>query len=310
MVYALGVDIGGTKIAAALICENGSVLFRNELPSVTEDKEGMFRQVVRSIDQVLKTSGESVHKLMGIGLGVPGKINQEQGVAVLQNNLPWRNFPIVERVKGYYSIDNVVLDNDVYMAAFGEWSQYGKEKNETFVYLTISTGISCSIIHKGEFLRGAGFAGELGLSVVTDEGLQGNYQNNGCLEAVASGVAIKNRMIEKLKDAGKSAESMSTKKVIEDYWSNDPYAVEVMNGVIRNLSRGVQSIICLLDPHKVVLGGGVISHNPGLMDPIKEELQTLLIPEQMDALDRLYLSQLKGDVGLIGAGYRVFDEVN
>src|SRR5690606_8802793 len=137
MKHALGVDIGGTKIAAAIIDEDMNIYHRSEIPSDPTDKEKMFQQVVKVINNVLKDSQLDVQQLEGIGIGVPGILDRELGIALFQNNLPWKDFPITQRIKDTFSVDKVVIDNDVYMATYAEWSLHGANPNETFVYLTI-----------------------------------------------------------------------------------------------------------------------------------------------------------------------------
>lgn len=113
MVYALGVDVGGTKVAAAILDEDGHFIERVEFPSDTTDEENMFKQVVSCIDNVVGSSDISYEDICAMGIGVPGKIDRARGVAVFQNNLPWHGFPVVERLKQVIPIDRVVLDNDV-----------------------------------------------------------------------------------------------------------------------------------------------------------------------------------------------------
>ena len=112
----------------------------------------MFGRVVEAVEQVLRKSSISIADIEGIGVGVPGKVDCENGIAVFQNNLPWSQFPISVRLQEQFGIQRITIDNDVYMAAFAEWRAAHVKGNETFVYVTISTGISCSIIHKGSFL--------------------------------------------------------------------------------------------------------------------------------------------------------------
>jgi glucokinase len=309
MTFSLGIDIGGTKIAGALVNNKGESYYRIELPSTPNDREKMFQQVISVITSVLKQVNYKIEDIKGIGIGLPGKVDQENGIAVSQNNLPWNNFPIIERLKQHFST-NFYLDNDVYMAAYGEWCLLGKNQKETFVYKTISTGISCCTIHNGEIIRGAGFAGEIGLSIVTESFLESKYKNNGCLEAMASGSAIQRIANEKMKPTGgmKDAnltESYTTKDVIELYRMNDPISVEVMNEVFKHLATGIHTITCLLDPHTLVLGGGVINNHPDIQGFIKKELEKVLTLEQIGILGRIYPSTLKGDAGLIGAGLRI-----
>ncbi|SEM96166.1 ROK family protein [Lihuaxuella thermophila] len=294
--YALALDIGGTKIAGALVDRSGNCSFRSELKSIPQEREAMFGQVVSCIRQVLAQADIQVQDIAGMGVGVPGKVDREKGIAVYQNNLPWDHFPVVRRLREIFSVP-VILDNDVCMAAYGEWSMAGKSANETFVYLTVSTGIACSIIHQGSFVRGAGFAGELGLLKIQEgAGLEGS------LEAIASGPAIERRMqAEQDRQPG-----YTTREVIRAYRQGHPVATQVVREAVSCLARGLHTVISLLDPHRIVLGGGVMQNHPELLTDLKRELQPLLIPEQHAALDRIRVTTLRGDAGLIGAGLRVF----
>ena len=296
MTYALGVDIGGTKVATVLMNKNGEIHTRSEVASNPSEKEKMFKQVVKSIEMVLEESKVGISEISGIGVGVPGKIDRENGIAVYQNNLPWRNFPIVSRLQDYFSIEKVVIDNDVYMAAFAEWKISDINQEDTFVYVTVSTGISCSIIQQGSFLRGNGFAGELGLFPVSARSSARGIDN---LEKVASGPAI-----QKLAEARVNNPDLTTQDFFQKYKDGHSYAKVLMGEIMDSLAHGLYSIICLLDPHKIVIGGGVINNNPFLLDLIKESLGHYLIAEQQQSLERLYVSELKGDSGVIGAGLK------
>ncbi len=295
--YALGVDIGGTKIATVLMNRNGEIKQRSEVASDPSDKERMFSQVTKSIEMVLEKSKVTISEINGIGIGVPGKVDRKNGIAIYQNNLPWKDFPIVNRLKEYFSIKKVVLDNDVYMAAFAEWRCSDSEKDNTFVYITVSTGISCSIIHRGEFLRGNGFAGELGLFPVSAKSSVNSIER---LEKVASGPAI-----QKLAEQRISNPDLTTQDFFKEYVDDNSVAKVLMDEITDSLAHGLYSIICLLDPHKVVFGGGVINNNPFLLELIKESLTRYLIAEQLHSLDNLFTSKLKGDSGVIGAGLKV-----
>lgn len=296
MTYALGVDIGGTKIAAVLMNQNGEIQQRSEVGSDPSDKEKMFNQVIKSIEMVLEDSKVGLSEINGIGIGVPGKIDRENGVAIYQNNLPWEKFPIVKRLQEYFSIEKIVIDNDVYMAAFAEWRFSDIHTDDTFVYITVSTGISCSIIHQGKFLRGNGFAGELGLFPVSAKSSATGIER---LEKVASGPAIK-----KLAEQRISNPDLTTQDFFKKYVDGNSVAKVLMDEIMDSLAHGLYSIICLLDPHKVVFGGGVINNNPFLLDLIKESLSRYLIPEQRHSLEHLFTSKLKGDSGVIGAGLK------
>lgn len=298
MKKAIGIDIGGTKIAAAIISEKGELLNRTEIKSDPSDREKMFVRVVKTVEQVLEGSSYTVEDMDGIGVGVPGKVDREQGIAVFQNNLPWAQFPLIARLREHFGLQRITIDNDVYMAAFAEWKAIKAKNNETFVYMTISTGISCSIIHNGSFFRGSGFSGELGLlpffSKVT--------QKLERLEQTSAGPAI-----EKLAQKELQMASLSTKDVFERYKEGAIEYKLIVDEVTDNWAQGLYSISCLLDPHKVVFGGSVITNNPFLLEIIKEKLKMYQIPEQQHLLSNMSISNMKENNGVVGAGLRVFE---
>ncbi|WHY00177.1 ROK family protein [Neobacillus sp. DY30] len=289
MKKAIGIDIGGTKIAAGIITESGELLDRQEVKSDPSGRESMFKQVVTAVEQVLE--GTSLSEIEGIGVGVPGKVDTENGIAIFQNNLPWQEFPIAARLQERFGAKPITIDNDVYMAAFAEWKAAQGKKNETFVYVTISTGISCSIIHNGSFLRGAGFAGELGLIPVLSK------EGNKRLEKIAAGPGIQ-------KIAG-----IPAKDVFTGYVNGSQEFQSIVHDVADHLAQGLYSISCLLDPHKMVFGGSVIVNNPFLLELIKEKLETYQISEQQHLLDQMSISTLAQNNGVVGAGLRVFEKI-
>ncbi|WP_066387909.1 ROK family protein [Neobacillus mesonae] len=301
MKKAIGIDIGGTKIAAGIISETGELLQRAEAKSDPSDKEKMFTRVVEAVQKVLRDSSLSVADLEGIGAGVPGKVDREQGIAVFQNNLPWAQFPIAARLREQFGIKRITIDNDVYMAAFAEWKAAEAKPDETFVYFTISTGISCSIIHQGQFFRGAGFAGEAGLIPILSKAAGNKLER---LEKASAGPAIGALTRKKLQSP-----DLTTKDVFEQYLAGIPEYRSIIDEVTDNWVQGLYAISCLLDPHKLVFGGSVIANNPFLLDLIKEKLKAYQIPEQQHLLNNLSVSAIKQNNGVVGAGLRVFEEI-
>jgi glucokinase len=289
MKKAIGLDIGGTKIAAGIISEAGELLYRQEVKSDPSDRESMFKQVVTAVEQVLR--GTAFSEIEGIGVGVPGKVDRENGIAIFQNNLPWQQFPIAARLQEQFGSIPTTVDNDVYMAAFAEWKTAQGQMNDTFVYVTVSTGISCCIIHNGFFLRGAGFAGELGLIPVLSK------DGNERLEEIAAGPGIQN------------IAGVPTKDVFTGYVNGSKEFQSIIDKAANHLAQGIYSISSLIDPHKMVFGGSVIVNNPFLLELIKEKLKTYQISEQQHLLDQMSISTLAQNNGVIGAGLRVFERI-
>ena len=162
MKVAVGVDIGGTKVAVALINEKGEIVSRSQRPSQTESAESLYQGVVQLIQEVLEENDLRIQDTYGIGVGLPGKVDVENGVAVFQNNIPWANFPVVERLKQTFGDIPVRIDNDVKVAAYAEYRLLHLKSSDMFGYVTVSTGIAATNIVNNTILRGEGFSGEIG----------------------------------------------------------------------------------------------------------------------------------------------------
>lgn len=299
MKCAIGLDIGGTKIASGIVNQNGDVIQREVVNSDPSDRERMFSQVEVCIEQLLDHSSIPMHDIYGIGAGVPGKSDRKHGIAIFQNNLPWSNFPLADRLRKAFGIDRVVIDNDVYMAAFAEWKEAHLEQDKLFVYTTVSTGISSAIIQDGEFIRGSGFAGEAGLIPVhapyTDKPLVR-------LEHAASGPALA-KYANKL--YGRT--DMTAKQVFDACYNGDSTAQSLIDDMASALAQGVYAFNSLLDPHKMVFGGSVIFNNPNLLGKVKEKLDEWLIDEQKHILNNMEISHMGNEQGIVGAGRRVLE---
>ena len=299
MKYAVGIDIGGTTVASGVVDQNGNLIQKEMVQSDPSDPEKMFASVVTCVEKLLINSSIPLDQIYGIGAGIPGKVDRENGIAIFQNNIPWSNFPFVKRIQETFEVDRIVIDNDVYMAAFAEWKKANLSPEELFVYITISTGVSCSIIQNGEFIRGNGFAGELGLMPISESEDQGKMER---LEQLVSGPALERFAKEKFQD-----ESMTSKKVFQAFYDTDQTAVHLIEDFVATLTQGIYMVNSLLDPHEIVLGGSVATHNPVLLKMIKQELTTYLLDEQKHILKNLKISSMGNEQGIIGAGLSILE---
>ena len=291
MKQSIGVDIGGTKVAVAIINEKGEIVNRRQAPSEVESAETLFEQVVRLINEELNEHPFSIQEMEGIGIGLPGKVDVENGVAVFQNNIPWPNFPIVKRLQEVYGSIPVKIDNDVKVAAY---RLQNLTEKEMFAYVTLSTGIAATNIVHNEILRGAGFSGEIGFIPVH---FFGQWMS---LEEACSGVGIQKKAQELYQDT-----SVTTKDVFEKWRHGDAIATDIIRQAASGIASSLHTMICLLDPHVIVFGGSVSNYNPDYIELVKEILETRLHAEQKHVLKRTVTSTIKGDNGIIGAGLLV-----
>ncbi|UUX33814.1 ROK family protein [Fundicoccus culcitae] len=292
--WAIGVDIGGTKIAAALIDDKGAIHHRQQIKTPTQSAETLFKAVVKSIQTVLDNAQLQVSDIQGIGLGVPGKVDIHNGIAVYQNNLPWGNFPVVARLQAVFPDTKIAIDNDVKVAAYAEYRAAALGEDEIFTYLTISTGIASTTIVNNQILRGAGFAGEVGFLPINFAKPYHTLENN----AAGPGIESRARIIYGNK-------RLTTADVFSDWATEVEPGYTIVEKTISDVALAVYSMICFLDPTAITLGGSVTLKNPTYLQSLNKYLLKWLHPEQMHIISRLSLSTMGSDNGLIGAAWLV-----
>ncbi|MEI3607247.1 ROK family protein [Pseudogracilibacillus sp. SE30717A] len=284
MEYTLAVDIGGTKIAAGVMDQKKSWVTTLQLQSDKSSATSMYESVLQCMNDVINKAGIRKEQINHIGITIPGQLDIETGLAIYQNNLPWRNFPLGELLRAKFSQSNIIFEHDVVAAAQGEWTVRNLT-NELFVYVTISTGISASIIYQGIPLRGKGFAGEIGFFQM-DKGKE--------LEKSASGSAMEKelKLIE---------QSLSLPYAFKEWNKGNEQLNSFFNDKAGQIARAIYNITATLDPHKIVLGGGVINHQNHFFELIKDHFYFLCRqPFQHDWGNRVERSILQGKAGLFG----------
>lgn len=295
MGYIIAADIGGTKLATALFDIEGKLIKRLEKKSEKKDGERLFRSFIESCDELCAMKGIERRDIQGISVGLPGIVDANKGIALFQNNLPWPNFPFVDRVKAEFPSVNVYMDNDVHMAAWGEFA-IRQLTIEPFIYITLSTGISCCSIYGGSFIRGSGMAGEIGLSLADEKGKT--------LEETVSGPVLE---AKGQKVFGNS--ELTLKDIMAYYYAGDERAISIVNEAIIALAQTIHQLLVYADPAYIVLGGGVFNHHPQLVDLVRRKVGDYLKhPLLKGKQSRIEGSILKGDAGLKGASMRIAKE--
>ena len=265
--FAIGVDLGGTKIATGLADRHGKILARQIVPTIaSEGAEAVIRRISETIHRVMADSGVRRETVVGIGICCPGPLDPETGVVFIAPNLNWRDVPICDRLAAEFGLP-VNLENDANAAALAElWFGAGRDVS-SLLYMTVSTGVGGGIILDGEILHGKNFtAGEIGHSIVMarDGHLCGCGQR-GCLEAVSSGTAIANA-VRRAAAAGRPTgvlalvndlSDIDAKTVAEAAAKGDAVAQEALDEAFLYLGTFIVSMLNVLNIEKVVLGGGV-----------------------------------------------------
>jgi len=298
-----GIDIGGTKIAIALENEAGTRVAARRLPTSVElGPERILGNVSRAIGEML---AQTQTGLTAIGIGCPGPIDIERGLALSPTNLPdWIDFPLVETIEKEFGVPTV-LDNDANAAALGEYFYGAGRGYRDLLYVTISTGIGGAIICDGNIHHGIGAsAGEVGHTIVKPDGARCLCGTRGCLETIGSGLSIARRMREALAaQNGASAanvDEITAETVVGKVRSGDAAAQEIWDETIKYLAIGIGNAITLIAPEAVVIGGGVSEAGELLLEPLRRAIGrnvTMLPIEKVEILK----ASLGSESGVCGA---------
>jgi glucokinase len=304
---AIGIDIGGTKVAAGVVDEAGEVLalVRRRTPS---------RDAAHIADVVVEVVGQLRvdHDVVAVGVGAAGFVNVERSTVLFAANLAWRDAPIREEIASRLDLP-VYVENDANAAAWGEFRFGAGEEQPDVVVLTIGTGIGAGLILNGELHRGRfGIAGEPGHIRVVPGGRLCGCGNRGCLEQYCSGTALvraaREVAQERPSDAARlldlahgDAANIDGPVVTKAAQEGDPAAVDCFDEIGRWLGQGLADIAALLDPGRFVIGGGVAEAGDLLLNAGRETYAAVLTGRGYRPLADVVAARLGSQAGLIGA---------
>jgi glucokinase len=314
----LGLDVGGTKIAAGVVTGAGRVLASRTAPSRVEDGPGeMIRRHLELGREAVAASGLGWDRIRAVGIACGGPLDPPAGVIQSPLSLPgWDDLPLTAIVSEALGRPSVV-DNDATACALAElWFGAGRERRvRDLVYLTISTGIGGGLVLDGRVFRGTAWnAGELGHLTVDYRGRFCACGRRGCLEAYASGTNIARRAREAL-DADPATtstlrvvEPLTARDVAEAAAGGDPLASRIWDETMEILGSGVANILDVFNPDLVVLGGGVTRAGRQLLDPVREIGLRLAMPPARRSGD-VVLAGLGDDLGVVSAACVAFERL-
>ena len=311
----LALDIGGTKLAVAVVTPDGRV--HGFLVEPTRREEGpdavlhrLFDLGTRSI-AVARTEGVTA-PVDAVGISCGGPLNAHTGVLLGPLHLPgWVNVPIVDLATAEYGVP-AVLENDASAAAWGEYRFGAGRGVESMLYLTVSTGIGGGAILGGRLHHGAaGNGGEYGHIQVQPDGPPCLCGRRGCLEAIASGTSIASRATGLLLDTTEPSTLRELAEVRAEHVSaaavaGDPLAARIWAGALDALASAITDLVNVFEPDLVVLGGGVTRSGAALLDPVRAAVLAAAMPPAARAA-RIELAQLGDQVGVVGAAAVALD---
>ncbi len=304
----IGIDIGGTNIKAVLVDDRLNLLSRTTLPSLASDgPSAVIEQVHRVIESLIHKSEPTVQC---IGIGAPGSVDFARGLLLHPPNFPgWDEVPLVSLIEDRWSIP-VGLENDANCAALGEaYFGAGKERN-TFVALTLGTGVGSGIIidrkiHHGE----KGFGGEFGHMTIDYNGPACNCGNTGCIEAYIGSGYLMRRYLETIRHspdafhyerAAGAADTLSPRDISNAAEAGDKTARAFLYETGALLGVAIASTTNLLDITTTIIGGGVAAAGKPLFDGVLSSARTRVLRVHRDSME-IVPAALGNDAGMFGA---------
>lgn len=310
--YAFGVDIGGTTVKLGLFDKGGCVLDKWEIPTIKDnDGTSILPDVAESILAKMKEKNISESDVAGIGVGVPGAVDDEGTAVSGAVNLGWGVFNIPKVLNGYLNVP-VKAANDANVAAFGEMWQGGGKGYDSMVAVTLGTGVGGGIIVNGRILSGAtGAGGEIGHMHVEDcEEEPCGCKNKGCLEQYASATGIARLARRRLAKDDKASVlregSISAKTVFDAVKAGDEVAIEIAEQFGEYLGKGLANVAAVVNPEIFVIGGGVSKAGEILLSYVEPVFQKYAFVACKNA--KFALATLGNDAGIYGAAGLILRE--
>ena len=307
----IGIDVGGTNVKIALVDEKGKIIYSNSVPTYAKmGYEYTVNNIKQAIKDLMKETNTDSKTIEGIGFDFPGQVDYKTGVVKLAPNIPgWVNVPIAKMIEDEFHIPTRI-DNDVRCAALGEMKFGAGQGCENFVCITVGTGIGSGLVVNGKLVRGASnAAGEIGhIKLQMKDGPICGCGDTGCLEAFASGPSIVAMAQDYIK-GGKSTkfrELAGVDNEITPYIvakaaeEGDPVARKIFEIVGEYIGLGLTSVINLLNPEKVIIGGGVAEAGDLLLNPIRKTIKERAMVVAGNAVE-IVPAQLGNSAGVIGA---------
>lgn len=304
--YYIGIDVGGTNLKAGLVNEEGRIVEVERIPLDYKDPEQFAKVVADLAWAVSKKGGAALEDVAWVGMGMPGSV--DGGFVRYLTNIPMENVPLEDLFRRHFDRP-LYLGNDADCAAVGEYFSGAGKGTRDFAVVTLGTGVGCGLILGGH-LQGGAASSEAGHLVIVHGGEQCNCGRKGCWERYASATALIS-FTKKAMDAHPESAlhavaakngAVDGRTSFEAAQMGDAAAIEVCSTYVDYLSCGLNSLINILRPEMVALGGGVAAAPEELLlKPVQKKVETESFSSHGGRVTKVVRAELGNDAGIIGA---------
>ncbi len=311
--YYLGIDLGGTNIAAGVVNENYEIIGRGKMKTNAGRSDDLILDdMAEAARMAVKDAGLELKDIASVGVGSPGSVNPYTGVIATSNNLGFSNLPMGKMLKERLGF-NCYLENDASAAAYGEFIAGAGVGTKNFVAITLGTGVGGGIIIDGKLFSGANLAGgELGHTVIVMDGAQCTCGRKGCWEAYASATGLihltqasmqsnKNSVMWELAEG--KLENVNGRTAFDAMRKNDEAGRAVVELYIRYVACGLINTINTFQPEIICIGGGISKEGDNLLIPIQKIVEAERFSKNVENQTQVKIAKLGNDAGIIGAAF-------
>ena len=315
--YYLGIDLGGTNIAAGIVNDNYEIIKKKSTPTLANrDGKLIIKDMAELCRSVVADCGLTIDDIEYAGIATPGTANSETGVVEYANNLPFKRFPIADLLKEYLGVKKVYIENDANAAAKAEAIAGAAKGAKYSVMITLGTGLGGGIVLDGKVYSGFNFAGaELGHIVIEKGGKQCSCGRRGCWETYSSATGLTNMTKEHVLKARAEGRKTLIDELINGNIDNcnarvafaamkqgDQVGKEIVDEYISYLACGITSIINIFQPNVLSIGGGVCNEKDNLLVPlIKSVFNETYTKSDTTKQCEIKIAELGNDAGIVGA---------
>ena len=308
--YRIGIDLGGTNIAAGLVDEEKKIVDSLSIKTnAPRSVAAVIDDMAALVDELIVRNGLKREAITSVGVGVPCTANEENGHLEDANNLGWDDEPFLTLLGEKLQLP-VFFGNDANTAAWAEY-RCGDYAEDSFLMLTIGTGIGGGIILGGKLWAGVnGAAGEFGHLSIKLDGVPCTCGRRGCFEAYGSATALIEQAKEQMERSsdtvlwtlcGGEIGKVEAKTVFDGAAAGDAVCAAVLDRYTDYLAEGIASVINLFQPAYLCIGGGVSHAGDALLIPVREKVKNLRYTQNAKRNTEIILARLHNDAGIIGA---------
>ena len=313
--YRIGIDLGGTNIAAGLVNEAFEIVAKDSTPTLASRPSAeIVDDIAMLCKKLCEAHGISAEDVASVGIASPGIVDDETGEVIYANNLNFRHFPLIPMLRERFPIREMHIENDANAAAWGEAIAGAAKGSKSSVMITLGTGVGGGIVADGKVFKGFNSAaGELGHIVIEVDGRPCSCGRRGCWEAYSSATGLINMTKEKLVQCTAENRETAMTALVEQRGKvngrtafdamrlGDAAATEVVNEYVKYLASGLASMINIFQPEVLSIGGGISNEGKYLLDLVEplvraQQYGTGLVPNP-----DIRIAQLRNDAGIIGA---------